>query len=377
MTVLELDRSLAQTPPPMPRQALRELPPRGATEDTVAGRPPKTSGPETAAQAAARLAETYVPQGVTASEAVPVELRYRGLGGHQRLAGSGRVFAGRPGGDPCAAVLVMADPLVLLTVRRTGNTTTAWALVPGGPSVTARADALRLVRALRVDGDLVVRAGDDLKWPPLELPGADTWTSADEAEWQLFEDLATLEEWSGDSIPVPRELSGEEVAHVAQAAVWVRTERIEASLVGPLTFNVTDERDSRGVDELRLHQDFGVVVGGCDIPLGTGEVQIPVEVTSAEGPDTQGLTTVTARARQQQIVFVLKPSPRRRLPARRTQPPAPRPGGPPASEHALALPVVVPASRSVGAVLRDVADRPVVSAASSAALLDELRGEGA
>lgn len=105
---------------------------------------------------------------------------------------------------------------------------------------------------MRADGDLVVCAGEQ---PGAAGPRARrrghpapggvrasaqprTWTKADEEEWQLFEDLATLEEWSRHTIPVPGELSGEEVARIAQAAVWVGTERIGASLTGPLRFTV-------------------------------------------------------------------------------------------------------------------------------------------
>lgn len=376
MTVLELDWPLAQTPPPMSQQALHEPRRRGdAARTVVGGSPPTGAGRETAAQAAAGLVAAHVPRGVAIDEEVPIELRYRGLGGHQRLAGLGSLYTGQPGTVTFAAVLLVADPLVVLTVARSGHVASHWALVPGGPSVTARADPLRLIRAMRADGDVVLRAGDDGPSLPLKLAGADTWTRADEDEWQLFEDLATLEEWSGNTIPVPHELSGEEVARVAQAAVWVRTERIGASLSGLLKFAVADGRDLHAVDELRLHQEFSVTVAGCEIPLGTGDVQIPVEVASVDGPDAEGLTAVRARPRLQQIVFVLKAPPGRRLPARRTQPPAPRPGRHQAPEHALALPVVMPASLPVQAVLRAVADRPVVSAASSAALLDDLRGE--
>jgi len=378
MTVLELDRRLAQIPPPAPRQALAQPRPRGETAPTVAGgRPATDGGRESAAQAAARLVAAHVPRGVAVGDQVPVKLRYRGQGGHQRLAGTGRMYAGQVGGAMFAAVLAVADPLVLLTVSRAGHVASHWTLVPGGPSVTARADALRLIRAMRADGDLVVRAGENPELPALELAGADTWTKADEEEWQLFEDLATLEEWSGHTVPVPGELSGDEVARIAQAAVWARTERIEASLTGPLRFTVADGRDLRAVDELRLHQDFGVAVAGQELPLGTGDVRIAVEVVNVDEPDAEGLIAVTARPRREQIVFVLNAPPGRRLPARRTQPPSPRPGRHPASEHELALPVVTAASRSVEAVLGAVADRPPVSAPSSAALLDDLRGERA
>jgi len=185
LTVLELDRPLAQTPPPAPRRPLGRPRPRGETASVV-------------------------------GDDVPVELRYRGQGGRQRLGGSGRMYADAA----FAAVLAVADPLVLLTVSSAGHAASHWAFVPGGPSVTARADALRLLRAMRADGDLVMRVGADEELPALELAGADTWTRGDEEEWQLFEDLAALEEWSGQSVPVPGALSGDEVARIAPAAAW-------------------------------------------------------------------------------------------------------------------------------------------------------------
>ncbi len=377
MTVLELDRPLVQPPAPAPRDALHPPLPRGDAASTVLGGSATTdTGRETAGEAAARLIGAHLPAGVMTSDEVPIELLYRGLGGHQRVAGTGRIYAGRSGGALVAAALVVADPLVLLTVSRAEHAISPWALVPGGPSVTARADALRLIRAMRADGDLILRAGA-LDLPPLELAGADTWTRGDEYEWGLFEDLATLEEWSGRTLPVPRQLSGDEVARIAQAAVWVRTERIEASPSDLFQFAVADGTNLRAVDELRLRQRFGVTVAGSEVPLGTGDVRIPVEVTSLEGPDAKGLIEISARPRQQQIVFFLNPPPGRRLPARRTQTPSPRPGNEPVSKQALALPVVMPASRPFEEALRAVSDRPVTAAVSSEALLDELRGEDA
>jgi len=156
-----------------------------------------------------------------------------------------------------------------------------------------------------------------------------------------------------------------------------RTARIEASLTGPLRFTVAAGRDLSAVDELRLHQDFGIVVAGEEVPLGTGDVLIGVEVTRVEEPDAEGMVAVAARPRRRDIVFVLDAPPRRRLPARRTQPPSPRPGRSPATEHQPALPIVARASQSVETVLRAVTDRPLLSASSSAALLDDLRGERA
>jgi hypothetical protein len=52
----------------------------------------------------------------------------------------------------------IADPLVLLAV---GGPSPAmhWTLLPGGPSVTSRADGLKLIRGLAAGGDLTLRDG--------------------------------------------------------------------------------------------------------------------------------------------------------------------------------------------------------------------------
>lgn len=174
---------------------------------------------------------------------------------------------------------------------------------------------------------------------------------------------------------MPSALSGEGIAGAAQAARWARTERIDASLTGPLRFTVAHDDGLWAVDELRVQQDFGVTVDAQDLPLGAGQVRIAVAVLDVEGPDDQGLVTVTARAQREQIVFVLSAPLGRRLPAVRTQTPWPRPG--PADESAakLTVPVVGHASQRLPAALDAVAASPVATAPSTAELLDDLRDD--
>lgn len=371
MTVLEIGDSQATLPAPRPRPALGPQPPRGESPREA------PSGRETATQAAERLVAAHIPRGVDHVREVLIELRYDGQGGRQQLSGNGRLYAGELGGRVFAAALAVADPLVLLTVSHGGQFASHWSLVPAGPSVTARADALRLIRAMRADGDLVLRVDGRADMPPLELAGARDWTPRDEHEWQLFEDLATLEEWSGRTIPMPSELSGDQVAQIGQAAKWARTERIDASLDGPLRLTVAGEDDVAGIDELRMQQDFGVAVVGQDLPLGTGEVRIKVEVVEVRQRDAQDHVVVVAHPRQPEIVFVLRAPPGRRRPARRTQPLTRRVGSRPAAGGEGVVPISARAARPLASVLDDIAAKPVVTAPSSAALLDDLRGDSA
>jgi len=365
MSILELDSPFATTPAPArPPLAL----PRARGDE------PTVKQHERAAQAAARLVTAHIPAGVDAGDDIAVGLRYSGLAGDQHLTGSGRMFAGEPDGAVFAAMLAIADPLVVLTVSRSGRIASHWALVPGGPSVTARADALRFIRATRADGELVLRPGDLPEMPALDLTGA-TWSRDDEQEWQLFEDLATLEEWSGQAVPMPGELTGEQVAEITQAATWVRTERINASLTGPLRFTVASGRDVASMDELRLHRHFDVAISGLELPLGTGDVRIAVDHVRVVASNAQGHTKLVARPRHEDIVFYLNPPPGRREPAQRTQRPAPQPGAPQPPDAELSVPVAVPTSKELDKVLADLHARPATSAPSSENLLDELRGE--
>lgn len=198
MTVLEIDHLVAATvPPPSPGQAWRQ--PEARAEIVAAdGRAvdPQAGGWESAHEAVARLAAAHVPDGVNEGPGVAVEVQYRGKGGRHKLAATGRMYAGQSGGRPFAAVLAVADPLVLLTWSHAGQGAARWALVPGGPSVPARADALRLVRAMRCEGELLLQAAGQPPLPPFALGAGEQWTEDDEREWQLFEDLATLEEWA-------------------------------------------------------------------------------------------------------------------------------------------------------------------------------------
>jgi hypothetical protein len=141
------------------------------------------------------------------------------------MTGPGLVVLGKAPHTPVGVALV-SDPLVLLAVGgRADDADRAvhWTLLPGGPSVTARANALSLLRALTGGGSLTFELDSDRELPPLEIPG-DDWDQ--ENEWRLFEDLACLEEWSGITLPMPSTVSAAEATRAAQAASWTRTRQV-------------------------------------------------------------------------------------------------------------------------------------------------------
>lgn len=283
------------------------------------------------------------------------------------LRSAGVLAAAREPGQGVGVALV-ADPLVLLAV---GGRERAlhWRLLPGGPSVTARADALRLLRAIASGGHLLFRLGTQ-EMPPLDLDGG-PWDSED--EWRLFEDLAAIEEWSGATIPVPAHVSAEEATRVAQAASWARTQQVEAKITGALEFTPTDG-PAVTADELRIHQDFGVNLFGVEVPLGEGIARIALDRVEPAAGATLG--RFRAWPTTDAITFSLTPPATRRRPALRTQTerqPAPDAAGTGLSTGSL--PVARRASAQLRHVLATRPDRQKVStAASSSALLDELRG---
>lgn len=287
------------------------------------------------------------------------------------ISGPGIIVRGRSD-DLRVGVALVADPLVLLAV---GGEQQAlhWVLLPGGPSVTARADGLRLLRGLAAGGQLTFRLGSRKAMPPLAVDEG-VWDGED--EWRLFEDLAVLEEWSGVTIPMPRAVSGSEATRVAQAASWARTQQIDAQVLDAITFTATAvDPVPEECAEVRLHQDFGLDALGVEIPLGEGAARAELRDLRR---DNGGQPTYRAWPAQADLSFRLTPPPSRRLPARRTQPVrvspplAPRRGG--AATRAFTR----PARYRLAEVL--AARRPAEIAAAdrsrgTGGFLDDVRGE--
>jgi hypothetical protein len=289
-----------------------------------------------------------------------------------RLSGPGLIVRGRDE-ELNVGVALVADPLVLLVVGGPQRVL-HWSLLPGGPSVTSRADALRLVRSLAAGGQLTFEFGPFEPFPPLDLEGG-PWGNED--EWRLFEDLAALEEWSGATIPMPEAVSADEATTAAQAASWARTQQIDAQLTGAITFRAKVGASLDEADELRLHQEFSVELLHTEIPLGEGVAH--VELRNVERLDGDK-PTFRAVPKHSEISFSLHPPASRRLPPRRTQPervlpPAARPKAD--REPSRSPSLVRPAARQLSAVLAEQRPRNLPELGhnrGTAGLLDDIRG---
>lgn len=287
-----------------------------------------------------------------------------------RMTAPGLLVAG-PGDTTRVGVALIADPLVLLVVGGVGRAF-HWSLLPGGPTVTARADGLRLVRGLAAGGQLTFQMGRRVALPPLAChPGP--WEYED--EWRLFEDLAVLEEWSGVTLPMPEEVSAAEATKAAQAASWARTEQVDAELSDAITFTAV-EALAEPPDELRLFQDFGVELLGTEVPLGTGVTTVRLQHVEREQAAASRYRAFPARP---ELSFSLSPPAGRKLPPRRTQsrrisPPTVRRPAERLAHRAFKRPAV----RSLSAVLetRRMREPSVAShPKGTSGLLDDIRGE--
>jgi len=266
------------------------------------------------------------------------------------------------------AVAVLADPLVLVVLSRPAPRL-RWSMLPAGPSVTARADALHLLRALSFGGELTLRIGRGANLPPIDLPPAQRFDFED--EWRLFEDLAAVSEWSGVPLAVPERVTAEEATRAGQAATWIRTQRVAGRIHSPVDFEVPAEVDPSQADEIRFHQDLGVELSGQDISLGTASVRLPLARVDVTGPSTaRGWFSI------EDVTLDLRPPPTRSQPSRRTQG-ARRPAAGASDPVVDRPPFAQPAKRSLATSLSE--RRPVAratrTAATTAALLDDLRGE--
>lgn len=290
-----------------------------------------------------------------------------------RLNAPGLMVRGRTE-ELSIGVALIADPLVLLAV---GGRQRAlhWSLLPGGPSVTARADALRFLRGLATGGQLIFQMGTSDRLPPVDFDGG-RWEY--EEEWRLFEDLATLEEWGGVTIPMPQEVSGEEATIAAQAASWARTRQVAARVTEAIIFT-TDGFSVEEPDELRLHQDFDVELFGVEVLVGEGVARVKLDRVDRQGSSDENGVRYLARPAESEITFWLRAPSRRRLPPYRTQPdhvPAPEPET--ASEIRLGVILSRRSSRPLAEILakrHGGVGRPLRETSDTRGLLNELRGD--
>lgn len=292
-----------------------------------------------------------------------------------QLSAPGLMVQGRTT-DLSVGVALVADPLVLVVVGTSQIRTLHWSLLPGGPSVTARADGLRFLRGLSTGGQLTFRIGERSPLPAVEVDGA-TWEEED--EWRLFEDLAALEEWSGASIPMPDVVTADDATRAAQAATWARTQQIVARVPEAFDFSAANGQPFDDPDELHLHQAFSVTVLGIDIALGQGTASVELLRVERDAGSTEDGLNYRAWPATSQLTFWLTAPPGRSLPERRTQAQAVQPPtSDPGKEPLISAQIVRPARRRLGEQLRkrDVSAMPSVRLIEgTAGLLDDIRGE--
>lgn len=321
------------------------------------------------------------PTNLKASAVVPAAARFAGPAGRATLNATARVLVHQVGAQVLRAVELQADPLVaLILATGPGDDEGAlhWALVPGGPSVTARADALQLLRAMRSPGAFVIAAAaGQFRVGPLGVGGeVPAW---DEVEWRLFEDLAALEEWTGEEIPVPDELDNDTATRVAQAATWVRTQRIRARVGGRVTFRARGVADPSTADELRVFDNQVLSLGDRTLNLGQTILRIPIRVIEAGSVEPDGTIPVVAETPPGEVELTLMQPTTRRLPPRRTQTLAEAPPSRSADDRSptlaeLGLEPVALARTPLRERAGVVSGGPLTTADSVDALLDAIRG---
>lgn len=253
-------------------------------------------------QAARRLIEDHVGRGRVKMTSMPIRLEARAVRGAWQIDAMGHIGRLPTAEEPSGFILVTSDPLAILLPLE--GETLRWVLLPAGPSVTARADALRMLRTLAFGAAMSLssaRGNLDLR----DFISVDPSPWRYEDEWRLFEDLAALEEWAGTELPMPREVSAEEATSIAQAAMWARTQRIDTRLEGTIRFQAEHEVAAEA-DELRVHQEFEIEVLGMRITLGVGDASIPIAGAAIRRRDDR-ILSFEAAPRSSEVAFTLRP----------------------------------------------------------------------
>lgn len=294
------------------------------------------------------------------TELAPVTFAMR-VDGPRALAREIPGFIARSGDGRSVATAAYADP-VCVVITGEGSDLLDWSLLPGGPSVTERADGLRLLRSLARGGVVTLRT--DAIPSPIQLR-LDRTEFELEDEWRLFEDLATISEWSGVDLPVPDHVSSADATRAAQAAGWIRSETRDARISGPVTFEVPPGVDASAANELRVRDELDIELLGRRIDLGTTSVRLPlahVERTSDTG--------ARGRLASPDVTVHLHAPAGRRGPAVRTQGAVSAPTNGASRSRAYARKARIPVTDMLS---RSLAQRRP-SSVPSGVLINELRG---
>jgi len=148
--------------------------------------------------------------------------------------------------------------------------------------------ALRFLNALTGEGELVVKdrdgGRDDLVLETHSEPESDEAR----AVFALLENLAVIEEWTGERFTIPSEVSGEEAQGIARVAAVIRRKGI------PVRFSSVEMSvDDEGLSRLRegghigIARDLGAVVLDKEVFLGKSWVQFTGYTLTESGPDPE------------------------------------------------------------------------------------------
>lgn len=178
--------------------------------------------------------------------------------------------------------------IVLVREGDTGSAQINWHWTGNAEPVQDQLVALRLLQALGGTGTVRVVDRSDTR-PVMEVaiaePPADRFVAA---ALGLFEDLRTLEEFTGTDIAIPEEVSPGLARAVAEAAHMAREGTVSATW-RELSFDVPKERAEQASEggQFRLEEQLFLKVGDQELLLGTRIADIPAyEVARTEpAPD--------------------------------------------------------------------------------------------
>ena len=194
-----------------------------------------------------------------------------------------------------------------------------WKLQPGGSTITARADAIRLLYVLSGEGQARLQLGP----PGPEAPGniylaQQALPDELETERLVFGALATLEEWTGRALAKPAMLNSRQLEMLLTAGRAAQTQRLHVT-IRELAIRQSGLSESIDSGEVELVQQFTLSAGGNEFDMGVGRARVRLrEIRRQEV--APGEMEVVFAGDERDASFVLSPPNERLRPTRRTQP---------------------------------------------------------
>jgi hypothetical protein len=160
-----------------------------------------------------------------------------------------------------------------------------------------QARALRFILALHGPGEFVMRdlvGGRPELRQPLDVSEV---ADATLGLLQIMEDIVVIEDWSGTTIAIPEEFTGEDAHDVAVAAATVRRGELPVT-VSDATIEVKPESigDLETGRPVMFAQQIGVYVFDQEVPLGEGQLLLPPFEIEDQGPgEAEGTRRIVLR----------------------------------------------------------------------------------